>query len=69
MGVFAANRGTSNASAPEQLAQALCGAATDGSAQLRYVIGEGAKALMQARKEIGEEALMGAMRQRFGLTA
>lgn len=67
MGVFAANRGTSNASTPEQLAQALYDAATDGSAQLRYVIGEDAKALMQTRKDIGEEALMGAMRQRFGL--
>ncbi len=68
MGVFAANRGTSNASTPEQLAQALYDAATDGSAQLRYVIGEDAKALMQTRKEIGEEALIGAVRQRFGLT-
>ena len=67
MGVFAANRGTSNASTPEQLAQALYDAATDGSEQLRYVIGEDAKALMQTRKDIGEEALMGAMRQRFGL--
>ncbi len=67
MGVFAANRGTSNASTPEQLALALYDAATDGSAQLRYVIGEDAKALMQTRKDIGEEALMGAMRQRFGL--
>jgi len=67
MGMFAANRGTSNASTPEQLAQALYDAATDGSAQLRYVIGEDAKALMQTRKDIGEEALMGAMRQRFGL--
>jgi short-subunit dehydrogenase len=67
MGVFAANRGTSNASTPEQLAQALYDAATDGSAQLRYVIGEDAKALMQTRKDIGEEALMGAMLQRFGL--
>jgi hypothetical protein len=36
---------------------------------VRYVVGEDAKALMQARKDIGEEALMGAMRQRFGLGA
>ena len=67
MGVFAANRGTSNASTPEQLAQARYDAATDGSEQQRYVSGEDAKALMQTRKDIGEEALMGAMRQRFGL--
>lgn len=69
MAVFAANRGTSNASTAEQLAQALYAAATDGSGQVRYVVGEDAKALMQARKDIGEEALMGAMRQRFGLGA
>ena len=69
MGVFAANRGTSNASTAEQLALALYEAATDGNTQLRYVIGDYATALMQTRKEIGEEALMGAMRQRFGLTA
>ncbi|RID99255.1 SDR family oxidoreductase [Simplicispira hankyongi] len=69
MAVFAANRGTSNASTAEQLAQALYDAATDGSGQVRYVVGEDAKALMQARKDIGEEALMGAMRQRFGLGA
>lgn len=64
---FAANRGTSNATA-EQLAQALYGAATDGTGQVRYVVGDYATALMQTRKEMGEEALMGAMRQRFGLT-
>jgi len=69
MAVFAANRGTSNASTAEQLAQALYDAATDGSGQVRYVVGEDAKALMQAREDIGEEALMGAMRQRFGLGA
>lgn len=66
--VFAANRGTSNASTPEQLAQALYDAATDGSAQVRYVVGDDATALMQTRKDIGEEALLGALRQRFGLT-
>lgn len=69
MAVFAANRGTSNASTAEQLAQALYDAATDGSGQVRYVVGDDATALMQARKDIGDEALMGAMRQRFGLSA
>ncbi len=69
MGVFAANRATSNASTAEQLAQALYAAAIDCTGQVRYVVGDDATALMQARKEIGEEALMGAMRQRFGLTA
>ncbi len=68
MGVFAANRGTSSASTPERLAQALYEAATDGSARVRYLVGDDATALMQARQDIGEEALLGAMRQRFGLT-
>ncbi len=40
---------------------------TDGSAQVRYVIGDDALAVMQTRKELGEEALLGALRQRFGL--
>ena len=65
-GAFAANR-ASGGSTPEHLADALYGAATDGSAQVRYVIGDDALALMQARKEIGEEALMVGLRQRFGL--
>jgi len=65
---FAANRAAGGASStPEQLAQALYAAATDGSAQVRYVIGDDALAVMQTRKDIGEEALLGGLRQRFGL--
>ncbi len=67
LGVFAANRASASAATPEQLAQALYSAATDGSAQVRYVIGDDALAVMQTRKELGEEALLGALRQRFGL--
>ena len=66
MGTFQANR-TSAGATPEQLAQALYDAATDGTAQVRYVVGDDARAIMQMRKELGEEALLGAMRQRFGL--
>ena len=66
MQTFAANR-TSGAATPERLAQAIFDAATDASAQVRYVVGDDATALMQARKDMGEEALLGAMRQRFGL--
>ncbi len=66
VGTFQANRTTAGAT-PEQLAQALYLAATDGTTQVRYVVGDDALALMQVRKEIGEEALIGAMRQRFGL--
>lgn len=66
MGTFQANRASAGAT-PEQLAQALYDAATDGNAQVRYVVGDDARAVMQMRKELGEEALLGAMRQRFGL--
>ncbi|HXE77805.1 MAG TPA: SDR family NAD(P)-dependent oxidoreductase, partial [Rhodanobacter sp.] len=66
MGTFQANR-TSAGATPGQLAQALYDAATDGTAQVRYVVGDDARAIMQMRKELGEEALLGAMRQRFGL--
>ena len=65
---FAANR-TAGGATPERLAQALFDAATDGSAQVRYVVGDDALAVMQTRKEIGEEALLGAIRQRFGLAS
>ena len=68
MGTFQANRGAGgSSSSPEQLAQALYDAATDGSAQVRYVVGDDARGAMQMRKDMGEEALLGAMRQRFGL--
>jgi len=67
-GAFAANRSSAGAT-PEHLGQALYDAATDGSAQVRYVIGDDALALMQTRKEIGEEALLVGIRQRFGLAA
>ena len=67
MTTFAANRSTAAASTSEQLAQALYDAATDGSGQVRYVVGDDALAVMQMRKEMGEEALLGGLRQRFGL--
>ena len=68
MGAFAANRASAGAT-PERLAQALYDAATDGSAQVRYVIGDDALAVMQTRKDIGEEALLAGIRQRFGLAS
>lgn len=70
MAVFQANRAAGGASSsPEQLAQALYDAATDGSAQVRYVTGDDALAAMQARKELGDEALLAGIRQRFGLAS
>ena len=52
---------------PEQLAQALYGAATDGSAQVLYATGDDAREILKARQELGEEALLAGVRQRFGL--
>ncbi len=67
---FAGNRGDGGAaSSPEALAQALFGAATDGSAQVRYVVGADAQEVMRMRQQIGEEALLAGVRQRFGLAA
>lgn len=64
---FQDNRDSGAGMTPEQLAQALYNAATDGSFQVRYVVGEDALALMQARRDLGEEALLATLRQRFGL--
>jgi len=67
---FAANRADGGAaSTPEALAQALYGAAIDASAQVRYVVGADALEVMRVRKELGEEALLAGLRQRFGLAA
>ncbi|HEU0198364.1 MAG TPA: SDR family oxidoreductase [Nevskiaceae bacterium] len=65
---FQANRAAGvSASTPEQLAQALYEAAVDGSAQVVYVTGDDAHAILKMREQIGEEALLVGMRQRFGL--
>lgn len=68
MAAFAANRAAGGAaSSSEQVAHALYDAATDGSAQVLYVTGDDAHAVLKARHEMGEEALLAGMRQRFGL--
>jgi len=52
-------------STPEQIAEVVYEAATDGKDQLRYVAGEDAKAAYATRLELGDEAFRKAMRQRF----
>jgi short-subunit dehydrogenase len=42
-------------SSPELVAEAIYKAATDGSNQLRYIVGDGAKSAIQMRQEIGDE--------------
>lgn len=50
------------ASTPEQIAEVVYEAATDGKKQLRYVAGEDAKAIYAQRLELGDEAF----REQFG---
>lgn len=50
------------ASLPEQIAEVVYEAATDGKKQLRYVAGEDARALYAQRLELGDEAF----REQFG---
>jgi NAD(P)-dependent dehydrogenase (short-subunit alcohol dehydrogenase family) len=52
-------------STPEQVAEIVYQAATDGSSQLRYLAGDDAKATYAARLEAGDEAFMAGMSQRF----
>ncbi len=52
-------------STPEQIAEVVYEAATDGKDQLRYVAGADAKATYAARLQLGDEAFRQAMRQRF----
>ncbi|HEX6706219.1 MAG TPA: hypothetical protein VF169_15765 [Albitalea sp.] len=52
-------------STPEQIAEVVYEAATDGKGQLRYVAGADAAATYSARLQIGDEAFRGAIRQQF----
>lgn len=53
------------ASTPEQIAEVVYEAATDGKDQLRYVAGEDAKATFAQRRAAGDEAFRRALDQRF----
>ncbi len=52
-------------SSPEQIAEVVYEAATDGKNQLRYVAGADAKAMYTMRLQLGEEAFRNAMAQQF----
>jgi len=52
-------------STPEQIAEIVYEAATDGKDQLRYVAGADARATYAARLQMGDEAFRKAMGQRF----
>jgi NAD(P)-dependent dehydrogenase (short-subunit alcohol dehydrogenase family) len=52
-------------SSPEQIAEIVYDAVTDGKDQLRYVAGSDAKAMYEMRLQIGDEAFRKAMAQQF----
>jgi len=52
-------------SSPEQIAEVVYEAATDGKDQLRYIAGADAKAMYAMRSQLGEEASRIAMAQQF----
>jgi NAD(P)-dependent dehydrogenase (short-subunit alcohol dehydrogenase family) len=52
-------------SSPEQIAEVVYEAATDGKDQLRYVAGADAKAIYETRMKVGDEAFRKAMAQQF----
>ncbi|WP_300690867.1 SDR family oxidoreductase [Chryseobacterium sp.] len=53
------------ASSPEQIAEVVYEAATDGKQKLRYVAGEDAKALYAQRLELGDEAFRDQLGKQF----
>ena len=54
-------------SAPQIVAEAIWQAATDGTSQLRYIVGDDAKALIEARGKISQAEYYAMIRQRLGL--
>jgi hypothetical protein len=52
-------------STPEQIAEVVYEAATDGKSQLRYVAGADAVATYAMRLKLGNEAFRNAIRQQF----
>ena len=52
-------------SSPEQIAEVVYEAATDGKDQLRYVAGADAKATYAMRLQLGDEAFRKAISQQF----
>lgn len=63
---FTARQGQDHASA-EDVATAIYNAATDGTRQLRYIVGEDAEALLNARAAMDDVAFLDMMGGNFGL--
>ena len=69
MAAAALEAGTpSGSQEPEEVAEVIFAAATDGTMQLRYISGEGAKALVASRYSAEQdEQFVAGMRAQFGL--
>ena len=65
MGVITDPNRYQNTLLPEQIAEVVYEAATDGKDQLRYTAGEDAKETYALRKQLGDEAFRKAMDQQF----
>ena len=65
MGVITDPKQMETYSTPDQIAEVVYEAATDGKDQLRYVAGADAKATYATRLQLGDEAFRKAIRQQF----
>jgi NAD(P)-dependent dehydrogenase (short-subunit alcohol dehydrogenase family) len=65
MGIITDPKQMETYSAPEQIADVVYEAATDGKDQLRYIAGADAKAIYEARVQLGDEAFRKAMARQF----
>ena len=65
MGIITDPKQTATYSSPEQIAEVVYEAATDGKDQLRYVAGADAKAMYAMRVQLGDEAFRKAIAQQF----
>ena len=65
MGIITDPKQMATYSSPEQIAEVVYEAATDGKDQLRYIAGADAKAMYAMRLQLGEEAFRKAMAKQF----
>ena len=65
MGVITDPKQMESYSTPEQIAEVVHEAATDGKDQLRYLAGADAKATYAARREAGDEAFVKGIKHQF----
>ena len=65
MGVITDPKQIATYSSPDQIAEVVYEAATDGKAQLPYIAGADAKAMYAMRLQLGDEAFRKAIAQQF----